>query len=109
MGADFSGAFAIFSYNINRWYSSTDCVIGGAILKDRHEIFSLAGIQQVAWNGREIQKGSFHVFTILLSLPFCNGVRLRIFHVENYRSIISVEKMKQKNNFQSMKIKCLDS
>jgi hypothetical protein len=29
-----------------------------------------------------------------LSLPFCNGVRLRIFHVENYRSIISVEKMK---------------
>lgn len=61
MWADFRGAFAILSYDVNGRRSPAARVTGGAILQDWHEIFSLAGIQQVAWNGREIQKCSFHV------------------------------------------------
>jgi hypothetical protein len=74
MGADFCGAFAILSYYVNRRRSSAASVDDGAILKDWHEIFSLAGIQQIARNGREIQKGSFHVvFSISLSLPYATA------------------------------------
>ena len=70
MRADFGGTFSILSYNINRRRSSAAYVADGVLLKNWHKIFSLAGIQQVTWNGREIEKGSFHVFTISLFLPF---------------------------------------
>ncbi len=68
--ADFGGALAIFANHVDRWRSPATVVDASIVLEDRHKILFLVGVQQVAWNGRKVQEGSFHVFTVSLSLPF---------------------------------------
>lgn len=70
MRANFGASLAILSYHVDRRRASVRYnVDGNTLLQDWRKILSLAGIQQVAWNGREIQKGSFHVFTMSLEVP----------------------------------------
>lgn len=68
MWADFGRVFAILANHVDRWCPSTGVDI--VVLQDRSGILSLVRVQQVAWNRRKVQKGSFHVFTVSLALPF---------------------------------------